>query len=289
MQKLVAITGISGQLGGALIATIADYPTVGWSRQEFDLENPDQCCAMIMRERPELLFHCAAYTQVEQAEEEPERAMLINAEATKRIAEACKKVGTRLVYISTDYVFDGEKRRPYLETDECRPLNVYGQSKWLGEQHVVASGCDYTVVRASWIYDFSGKNFFTTMLRLSAVKKEIDVVDDQTGSPTYAGRLAEDLWNTLSPSAWKKKPIPGTYHYSPTGQTTWYGFARRIFERMSIPTEAVPVSSEQFVQKAHRPEYSKMNAGKWEKAVGAKIAGWEEQLDQCIQQWKQAK
>ncbi len=290
VRKLM-VTGGTGQLGGAVEAlwncdAWEDWQAVFPSRSDFDLSNEELVRGYIKTHQPNILLHAGAYTDVERAEDQKDLAFLVNAQANVWIAEECAKIGCWLIYISTDYVFDGKKGQPYDVTDAVNPLNVYGQSKLLGEKNALAIHHQTTVVRASWIYSTTGKNFFKTMLHLASSRDELNVVDDQFGAPTYALSLAGDLLFMMS----KCQNDDGIYnrilHYSPQGQTTWFGFAKAILNVFYPEVKINPVSSSAFPQKASRPAYSKMSSDSWEQATGVFPAKWEEQLEKCINDWK---
>jgi dTDP-4-dehydrorhamnose reductase len=289
-EKLkIWITGSSGQLGGALVTLFKERG--GWEvicprRDELDLSHQEATRHFIQQERPNVVVHAAAYTAVEEAEDDENGAMLMNGEATRWISEECSKINAMLIYISTDYVFDGEKGHPYVEDDPVHPINVYGRSKRMGELAVLA-GENAWVIRASWIYSTVGKNFFKTMIQLAQTRSELRVVDDQLGAPTYAKSFAEDLMEMIIqkyPSSISQKAQ--LLHYSPMGETSWYHFAKVFLGDLYPSVELKPVDSSSFPQKARRPKYSKMSNENWVKATGIVPASWESQLSNCIADWK---
>jgi len=290
MNNTVIITGVNGQLGGCLQSSL---PIGRWEevlfpdRAALNLEDENQVRGFIRINKPSILLHAAAYTNVERAEEEPEMARRINADATRWIAEECEKIGTWLIYISTDYVFDGSKGSPYLPDDKAHPLNVYGDSKWKGEKNALHFNTKTTVVRASWIYSTRGKNFFKTMLALAANREALSVVADQWGAPTYALSFAKDLWSMMEGN--KKGEKEGLYQqvlqYSPSGITSWHGFAKAILHDFFPSVKINPVRSDAFPQKAQRPVYSKLDAGSWILCTGVEPLTWEEQLTECKKDW----
>lgn len=262
----VLVTGANGMLGQDLCPILEDVGAfvIETDVDTLDITNAEQVKQVLTDIRPDMVIHCAAYTNVDKAEEDLKTAELINVTGTENIAEACGKLGITLVYISTDYVFDGESVEPYTPEDLPNPINNYGATKYEGEE-AVRSLCEkYYVVRTSWLYGHHGKNFVETMLNL-AKKDEIKVVDDQVGCPTWTVELANGILKLLS------KPY-GTYHVCGSGFTTWYGFAKEIFEQYNrqapSPLEGEgwgeglkPCTTEEFPRPAKRPKFSVMDNG----------------------------
>ena len=255
----ILVTGANGMLGQDLCPILDD---VGAFVIETDVDTLDITDKKLTEKvltdiRPDMVVHCAAYTNVDKAEEDLNTAELINVTGTENLAEICAKLDVTLVYISTDYVFDGTKTEPYKPQDRTNPLNNYGMTKYEGEE-AVRSLCEkYYIARTSWLYGHHGKNFVETMLNM-AQKDEISVVDDQIGCPTWTVELANEIIKLLS------KPY-GTYHICGSGQTSWYGFAKEIFEQYAkIQNETVkvklkPCKTEDFPRPAKRPKYSVMD------------------------------
>ena len=249
----ILVTGANGMLGQDLCPILED---VGAFVIETDVDTLDITNAQMVKDvltdiRPDVVVHCAAYTNVDKAEEDLKTAELINVNGTENLAEVCGKLGITLVYISTDYVFDGESEEPYTPEDMPNPINNYGATKYEGEE-AVRSLCEkYYIARTSWLYGHHGKNFVETMLQL-ADKPELKVVDDQVGCPTWTVELANGIVKLLS------KPY-GTYHVCGSGFTTWYGFAKEIFEQAGVETNLKPCSTEEFPRPAKRPKYSIMD------------------------------
>jgi dTDP-4-dehydrorhamnose reductase len=287
----MVVTGVTGQLGGSIHDLWKERADKGWDclfpdRLEFDLTDEPKVREYIRVHQPSIFLHAAAYTNVEAAEEEDELAFLVNGEATTWIAEECSKIGCWLIFISTDYVFNGEKGAPYSPEDEVNPMNVYGQSKLLGEQNALQFNLKTTVVRVSWLYSTKGKNFFKTMLSLASTRNELNVVDDQYGAPTYARVLAKDLLQMIAVCKKRADVFPRILHYSPQGQTTWNSFAKAILQAFYPAVNINAVGSGAFPQKAKRPAYSKMSSKVWEEKTGIIPLTWEEQLNECIEDWK---
>lgn len=260
----VLVTGANGMLGQDLCPILEDAGcfVVETDIDTLDITNPEMVEKVLAEVHPDLVVHCAAYTNVDKAEEDLKTAELINVNGTENIAEACGKLNITLVYISTDYVFDGTKTEPYTVDDKPNPINNYGATKYEGEE-AVRSLCEkYYVVRTSWLYGHYGKNFVETMLSL-AEQPEIKVVDDQFGCPTWTVELANGIVQLL------QKPY-GTYHVCGSGKTSWYGFAKEIFEQceehhpefISVSPNIKPCTTEEFPSTAKRPQYSEMNNDK---------------------------
>ena len=284
-----------------------DFTFVG--RDELNLVSSQSIADYFQDKQFDAIIHCAAYTAVDKAESEPELADQINHRAVKQLAEIAKQQNTLLIYISTDYVFDGTHHKPYIETDKTSPMNVYGLTKLKGEQAMQASGCKGAIIRTSWVYSEFGHNFVKTMLRLGKARASLDVIVDQIGSPTYATDLANAvlaLLNTwisvtqLSHSVIEKNTsviaseakqshtnldfhiagISGNhtgvevYHYSNEGVCSWYDFAKTIFEMANIPCQVNPIHTKDYPTPAKRPLYSVMNTAKIQQALLMDISDW---------------
>ena len=260
------VTGANGMLGQDLCPILEDegYEVVETDIQNLDITNPDSVQKVLKSENPDVVIHCAAYTDVDSAEENLEQAREINADGTKNIAKTCAEIGCKLVYISTDYVFDGKKEKPYLPTDEPNPINNYGLTKLEGEEFVKKYCEKYFIVRTSWLYGIYGKNFVETMLSLKD-KPELKVVNDQIGCPTWTLELANEIAELLDTEDY------GIYHICGGGKTSWYSFAKRIFELSNLKVNLKPCTTEEFPRPAKRPKYSVMdNDGfcrNWEAAL----------------------
>ena len=254
----ILVTGANGMLGQDLCPILEDagYEVVETDVDTLDITNAEQIQEVLSKTMPEIVIHCAAYTNVDKAEEDLKTAELINVTGTENLAETCGKLGITLVYISTDYVFGGKYTRegcePYKPNDITNPLNNYGITKFEGEE-AVRSFCDkYYVVRTSWLYGHHGKNFVETMISLKD-KDVLKVVDDQIGCPTWTVELANGIVYLL-----KNKPF-GTYHVCGSGATSWYGFAKEIFSQMGLEVNLQPCKTEDFPRPAKRPEYRAMD------------------------------
>lgn len=280
------ITGADGQLGQALAQVTPKREHVIFaSKRDLDITDGRAVAAFFDKHRPEVVIHTAGYTQVDRAETEPENAFRINATAVELLSGHCKTTGTALVHLSTDYVFDGRAKSPYTETDEPNPQTAYGRSKLAGEKAILQSGLEaFAIIRTAWLYSPFGHNFYNTMLALAAAGKPVSVVDDQTGSPTYAGHLAEALFAV---AAQLTPENSGLYHYTHTGSTTWYGFARVIFRAYGKKVSLSPVSSGHFSSpqaRATRPGYSVLDSQKIQKNFGLEIPTWREGFSACAAQ-----
>lgn len=254
-MKKIVVTGANGMLGQDLCPILEDngYEVVESDIQVMDVTDINSVQKFLEENKPDIVIHCAAYTNVDKAEEDLKTAELINVTGTENVAEVCAKLGIELVYISTDYVFDGEKNEPYLPNDRTNPLNNYGMTKFEGEE-AVRSICDkYFVVRTSWLYGHHGKNFVETMLKLAADKKELKVVDDQVGCPTWTVDLSNGIVKLL------KNDEYGTYQVCGAGQTSWFGFAQEIFKIAGLEVDVKPCKTEEFPRPAKRPKYSVMD------------------------------
>ena len=254
----ILVTGADGMLGQDLCPILEDcgHDVIETDLPEIDITKPDVILDVLSSEKPDAVIHCAAYTNVDKAEEDIESARLINKTGTKNVAEVCAKLDIPIVYISTDYVFDGKSNVPYLPNSLKNPINNYGLTKSEGEDEVRKLCEKYYIVRTSWLYGHHGKNFVETMLSL-ANKDELKVVDDQTGCPTWTVELSNGIAKILE----ENKPY-GIYHVCGSGSTTWYGFAKQIFEFSKLNVNLLPCKTEEFPRPAARPHYSVMNNDK---------------------------
>ncbi|MFD0615915.1 dTDP-4-dehydrorhamnose reductase [Paenibacillus sp. GCM10027629] len=250
----IIVTGANGQLGQDVVRIFAEmgHDVLACSRQELDITNQLQCESVIFAHQPNAIIHCAAYTAVDAAETDEDGAYLVNAVGSRNIAVAAEKVGAKVCYISTDYVFDGNSTVAYREYDNTDPQTVYGKSKRAGEHLVQTLSSKYYIVRTSWVYGAHGNNFVKTMLKLGAEKPSLQVVHDQVGSPTYTDDLAHFLEELIQTEYY------GIYHASNTDSCSWYEFAQAIFEEAGLKAELLPCTTEQFPRPARRPSNSVM-------------------------------
>lgn len=254
-SRRVVVTGAKGQLGTEVVERFRrmEWDVHGYGKDELDITDAQQVTSMLEYIRPHVVVHAAAYTKVDEAEKEKEQAFLINAYGTRNVAVAAEKVGAKLVYVSTDYVFDGKRKEPYDEFASPHPINVYGKSKLAGEHMVRDFHSKFFIVRTSWVFGAHGSNFVKTMLRLAKEKEEIFVVDDQCGCPTYAVDLARSIYELVQTEKY------GLYHISNTGQCSWYEFAQAIFTEACVNVRVQRCRTEDYPRLAARPSYSALD------------------------------
>ena len=255
----------------------------GCDLPEFDLTDRNQVLTTLTQLKPAVIINCAAFTNVDACESQEELATRVNGAGPGYLAEAAKALDAVLVHISTDYVFAGDKGRPYTESDSTGPLSAYGRSKLAGEQAIMVSGLErYFILRTSWLYGPGGKNFVETMLRLAAERDELRVVADQIGSPTYTGDLAQGIFHLLALPAASENY--GLYHFSNLGETSWHGFAEEIISQargLGVPCQVkrvVPIKTSDYPLPAIRPSYSVFSKEKYLQRTEALIADWQESL-----------
>lgn len=265
------VCGAGGMLGMDVVraARSAGWEVVGLGRAELDVRSREAVMATVAGERPDVVVNCAAYTDVDAAEDDLEGAMEVNASGAGHVAEAAAAREATVIQLSTDYVFDGRKAAPYVESDPPRPQSVYGQTKHAGEREVAARNPRHHVVRSAWLFGTAGRNFVETMLRLAREHGEARVVDDQVGCPTYTGHLAAALVELAAGEAW------GLRHLAGAGETSWHGFAAEIFRRAGVDCRLSAVGTEEFPRPAPRPPYSVLGT---ERTDGPRLAPWQEGL-----------
>ena len=270
----ILITGVNGQLGFELQRTLALHELILMDVPAFDLTKPS-CEEQIAGAHPDVVIHAAAYTDVDGAEHQPDLAMAVNAQGTEWVARGAARVKARLIYISTDYVFDGLKRTPYLESDLANPRNVYGTSKLEGERRALDLCPNSLVVRTSWLYGAHGNNFVKTMMRLAMEQPELRVVADQRGCPTSAADLAQALSQML------RVDIRGIVHATGTGDCTWYELASAIVSAMGRQTHVRPITTAEAGRRATRPAYSVLG-NRVLKHWGITLPYWRETLGKLV-------
>lgn len=276
MTKIL-VTGGNGQLAQCLKDVVKNNDELDVNFQdlpELDITNKQQLVSYFLKNELDYCINCAAYTAVDLAEEQSDLAYAVNADGLKNLAEACKKHQVKLLHISTDFVFDGKKQTPYIETDMPNPLGVYGKSKWQGERNIQEIMEDYFILRTSWLYSEYGNNFMKTMLKLSETRDEINVVSDQIGSPTYAGDLAEVLIKIVLSSSTNY----GLYHFSNSGAISWYDFAVEIFTQFGKKIEVKPIKTEDYPTAAKRPKFSVLDTTKIENNFDCTLKDWQGSL-----------
>ena len=277
----LAVAGMNGQLGKELTLLVPHFPQFRvqfLSREDFPL-NDAEIMETWLKENPvDCLINCAAYTAVDKAESETAMAYRINGEAPGILARLLAQQGGKLIQLSTDYVFDGQSDKALDESAPTRPVNIYGASKLKGEQAAMTNNPDTLVIRTSWLYSAFGNNFVKTMIRLMKTKESIQVVSDQLGSPTYAADLARAILEILS----AEKFIPGIYHYSNAGETSWFGFAEEIKKITGSICTVVPVASSGYPTAAKRPAYSLLDKSKIKRDYALSIPEWKTSLAHCL-------
>lgn len=284
-MKKVLVTGAAGQLGRCIHDIAANYPDfdmVFASKSELDIENFKEVSELFERESFDYCINTAAYTNVEKAESEPEKAYSINAEAVRNLAECCKRTETVLLHISTDYVFDGKKKTPYTEADVPNPINVYGASKLEGEEHIQEIYEKYFIIRTSWLYSQYGHNFFKTVLKFGQEGKVLTVTTEQIGTPTNANDLAVILLKIIDSG----NQAFGIYHFSNEGETTWHGFAEAIFKLNPQFDARKLVKTAHYPTFAARPKYSVLSNKKVVKKVNITLKNWDRSLIELIKKRK---
>jgi dTDP-4-dehydrorhamnose reductase len=287
----ILITGSNGQLGRELRDIWSDgAPGIEIKTNanklffkdvsELDITDRDAVEKYVSKEKIEIIVNCAAYTAVDKAEDDIKMATAVNTDAAKNLAEASAKLnsGPLLIHVSTDYVFDGKGHKPYREDDVCNPAGVYGRTKYEGEREIQKSGCNYMIIRTSWLYSTYGTNFVKTITRLAGERDSLNVVFDQIGTPTYAGDLAEAIEaivkKYIGAKSEEQKRLCGIYHFSNEGVCSWYDFAMEIVAQTGSNCKVNPVTSEMFPAKAHRPHYSVLDKSKIKATFGIEIPHW---------------
>lgn len=275
----ILVTGARGMLGTDLVKYLSgEHEVVGVGRDDFDVTDLETVGVKIREIAPDLVIHSAAYTDVDGCETNIELAYRVNAIGTKNIALACREHDIPLVYISTDFVFDGKKQTPYLEWDTPNPIAVYGASKYAGEQIVSSLLSKFYIVRVAWLYGEHGKNFVYTIRRLVGERDKLQVVNDQKGSPTFTVDVAEGIGKLIKTGAY------GVYHMVNKGETTWHGFAEKILQLSGLENiEVEPISSEALNRPAKRPSYSVLRNLALELSIGDAMRDWESALSDFIE------
>lgn len=276
----VLVTGAAGQLGHDVMDELEkrNHEAVGVDVQEMDITDEVKVQQVITEADVDAVIHCAAYTAVDAAEDNVELCRKINAEGTENVAKVCRDLDLKMMYISTDYVFDGQGKRPWEPDDERHPLNVYGQTKYEGEIAIEECLDKYFIVRIAWVFGVNGKNFIKTMLNLAKTHDRLTVVNDQTGSPTYTYDLARLLVDMIETEKY------GRYHATNEGLCTWYEFACEIFKQAGVEIEVAPVSSAEYPAKAKRPENSRMSKAKLDENGFERLPSWQDALNRYLRE-----
>ena len=274
----VLVTGAKGQLGYDVMNELAKrgYEGIGVDVREMDITDAQAVDRVITESGVDKVIHCAAYTAVDAAEDNVDLCRKVNAQGTENIAKVCKKLDIPMLYLSTDYVFDGEGTRPWEPDDKRDPLNVYGQTKYEGELAIEENLDKYFIVRIAWVFGVNGKNFIKTMLKLAENHDTITVVNDQVGSPTYTYDLSRLLVDMIETDKY------GRYHATNEGLCTWYEFAVEIFRQAGISVNVVPVTSEEFQAKAKRPHNSRLNKDKLDEMGFKRLPSWQDALSRYL-------
>ncbi len=278
-MKKILVTGANGQLGQCIKDAVSqinnsEYQYTFVTRQEFDLANIQMMHDYLTQNELDVLINCAAYTAVDLAEEEVDKAYAVNAEAVGELAKICAEKNIVFIHVSTDYVFDGNAEKPFTADHETNPISVYGKSKLVGEQLAIENNPETIIFRTAWVYSQHGKNFMKTMLRLFADKDEISVVNDQKGTPTNANDIAKAILKVVQ----SEKKTPGVYHFTNAGETTWFGFAEAIKELSNAEIKINPIPTSEFPTPAKRPAYSVLDTSKIQEVYGVECPQWKDSL-----------
>ena len=276
----VFVTGVKGQLGYDVMNELEKQGLegIGVDIDEMDITDADQVNKVIKEAAPDAVIHCAAYTAVDAAEDNEEICRKVNAQGTENIAKVCEELDIKMMYISTDYVFNGQGERPWEPDDEREPLNVYGQTKYEGELAIEEHVKKFFTVRIAWVFGVNGKNFIKTMLNLGKTHDHITVVNDQTGSPTYTYDLARLLVDMIQTDKY------GRYHATNEGLCTWYEFACEIFKQAGMDVSVAPVSSDEYPAKAKRPSNSRMDKSKLTANGFQPLPTWQDALSRYLKE-----
>lgn len=279
---MILVTGAKGLMGSSIIEYLQENKIsfVGVDKEEFDITDREQTIHFIRQLRSDCILHCGAYSNVEMAEDELESCMKTNVEGTENIILACKEIDAKLLYFSSDYVFDGEKENPYLPEDEVNPLSVYGRSKAMGEERIRKLMTKYFIIRTSWLFGKTPPNFLDTMLWLGKTKNSLTVVNDQVGSPTYTKDLTPLLIQLINTEKY------GTYHITNEGYCSWAEFAKEIMKAANLSCEIIPILSEDYPSKAKRPKNSRLDKDKLVQNGFKLLPTWQDALNRYLKNKK---
>lgn len=278
----ILIFGANGQLGQSLKKVVSQTDVMNnylfLKEEESDILNIDALKSLLNKHQPNYVINCAAYTAVDAAEENRNTALAINYKGAQNLADLCKKHNSCIIHISTDFVFEGAKSSPLTEDDITKPISVYGETKLKGEEAIVNSGCNYFILRTSWLYSEFGNNFLKTMLRLAETKTSLNVVGDQVGTPTYAVDLAQLIVFIIENNKIGKE----LFHFSNEGVASWYDFAHEIFAISNVSIDLNSISTAEFPTLAKRPAYSVLNKSKLKNSFNYNIPHWRDSLTECL-------
>ena len=286
-MKTILITGANGQLGNEMriLGAQSGDNYIFTDIAELDITDNDAVDRFVVLNNVDVIVNCAAYTNVEKAEEDEATADKINHRAAEILAQTAKKCGATLIHVSTDYVFDGRRNTPYTEDEPTSPLGAYGRTKLAGETAIAESGCKYIIIRTAWLYSEFGNNFVKTMLRLTGERESINVVSDQIGSPTYAGDLGSAIFDIIEHR--KFEGNVGTYHFTNEGVCSWYDLAHETARIVGNKGCIInPCRTWEYPTKASRPSYSVLDKSKFKATFGVAIPYWREALERCISKIK---
>lgn len=277
----ILVTGSNGQLGKELQQLESSYPQFEFiflSREDLPIHHFELVRNFFKGYHPQFLINCAAYTAVDRAETEKDLAFQVNGEAVGVLAAVCMEYGTKFLHVSTDYVFDGSSTVPYKEESPTNPQSVYGASKLEGEKESLHYNPESIIIRTSWVYSSYGRNFVKTMMKLMAEKEQLYVVNDQSGSPTYAADLADAIMQIIASGEW----VPGIYHFSNDGVTTWFDFAETIRDLIQSSCKVNPIPTSSYPTPARRPAYSVLDKSKITGTYGIVLKDWKDSLKACL-------
>ena len=292
----ILVIGKNGQVGQSIQnlvnktsnSNLSDYGFVFVGRDELDLSKASNIQAYFEKNKFDVVINCAAFTDVEKAEIDENDASLINHIAVKEVATIAKKYNMKLIHISTDFVFDGDKREPYIESDKTSPVNIYGKTKLAGEFAAISiMKFNAVVLRSSWIYSEFGNNFVDTIIKNATLKGQLNIISDQFGTPTYANDLAQTIIDILNKDKFNEREMPSEiYHYSNEGECTWFDFAKEIVDILQIDCNLSPITSDDYPQLAKRPKYSVLSKKKISEEFDLNINYWKDSLKSCLQNLK---
>ena len=281
-MKKILVTGANGQLGQCLqkiSSQFEEFEFIFTDSETLDITNKEEVNDFFWQNAPDFCINAAAYTAVDLAETDIEKAFLVNADGTENLAEACAENNAQFIHVSTDYVFDGENNLAYTEEDFTNPLGVYGASKLAGDELALEVNPYSVILRTSWVYSEFGKNFVKTMLNLFATKEELNIVADQFGQPTNANDLAEAIMKIIK----SEKITPGIFNFSNLGRISWFDFAEKIAELSEAKIKLNAIETSQYPTPAKRPKNSVLDLDKISKTYGIQLKPWEESLEDCVQ------